>query len=116
MQLAALLQVQNACTYHAGLVLCEITHTLSASTAQSTVSFESGSELSPASYTENCWLTSACIMGLECPGLLMLFRSKVGAAFDDKEKARKVCKGKYSLVDLDSFDSPSVDPAANKPT
>ncbi|KAL0037752.1 hypothetical protein WJX77_010894 [Trebouxia sp. C0004] len=43
------------------------------------------------------------------------FRSKVGAAFEDKEGARKVRSGKYSLVDLDSFQSPPVSPGASKP-
>lgn len=43
-------------------------------------------------------------------------RSKVGASFQDKDKARQVRKGKYSLVDLDSFepaDLPKV-PATDK--
>lgn len=44
-----------------------------------------------------------------------LYRSKVGAAFDDKDEARKVRSGKYSLVDLDSFSSPPVSPGASKP-
>ncbi|KAL3130720.1 Poly [ADP-ribose] polymerase 3 [Trebouxia sp. C0009 RCD-2024] len=43
------------------------------------------------------------------------FKSKVGAAFDDKDEARKVRSGKYSLVDLDSFSSPPVSPGASKP-
>ncbi len=46
-----------------------------------------------------------------CP---LLFRSKVGAAFGDKDGARKVRAGKYSLVDLDSFESPPVSPGSNK--
>ncbi|DBA71958.1 TPA: Poly [ADP-ribose] polymerase 3 [Trebouxia sp. C0005] len=43
------------------------------------------------------------------------FRSKVGATFEDKEEARKVRSGKYSLVDLDSVQSPPVSPGASKP-
>lgn len=42
-------------------------------------------------------------------------RSKVGAAFEDKEEARKVRSGKYSLVDVESFQSPPVSPGASKP-
>lgn len=44
-----------------------------------------------------------------------LCRSKVGVAFDDKDEARKVRSGKYSLVDLDSFSSLPVSPGAMKP-
>ena len=39
---------------------------------------------------------------------LLHFRSKVGAKFEDKDAARQVRNGKYSLVDLDSFESPPV--------
>ena len=42
------------------------------------------------------------------------FRSKVGAAFEDKEEARKVRSGKYSLVDMESFQSPPASPGASK--
>lgn len=52
-------------------------------------------------------VSNACAIGL-C-------RSKVGVAFDDKDEARKVRSGKYSLVDLDSFSSPPVSPGATKP-
>ena len=38
------------------------------------------------------------------PMTLQCCRSKVGASFEDKDKARQVRKGKYSLVDLDSFE------------
>lgn len=48
-----------------------------------------------------------------CP--IGLCRSKVGVAFDNKDEARKVRSGKYSLVDLDSFSSPPVSPGASKP-
>lgn len=44
-----------------------------------------------------------------------LCRSKVGVAFENKDEARKVRSGKYSLVDLDSFSSPPVSPGATKP-
>lgn len=44
------------------------------------------------------------------------FRSKVGAAFEDKDSARQVRSGKYSLVDLDSFESVAPNSlAASKP-
>ncbi|DBB08231.1 TPA: Poly [ADP-ribose] polymerase 3 [Trebouxia sp. C0006] len=42
-------------------------------------------------------------------------KSKVGAAFEDKDGARQVRAGKYSLVDLDSFESPPKAPGTDKP-
>ena len=41
-------------------------------------------------------------------------RSKVGAKFEDKDGAREVRDGKYSLVDLDSFESPPVSNLSKK--
>ena len=47
--------------------------------------------------------------------MLLPFRSKVGAAFEDKDGARQVRAGKYSLVGLDSFESPPKAPGTDKP-
>lgn len=56
-----------------------------------------------------------CTALFHAPYTSLSCRSKVGVPFEDKEEARKVRSGKYSLVDLDSFLSPPVSPGASKP-
>ena len=64
-----------------------------------------------AAVIAECTDTQFCI---QCR-LTLPSRSKVGAAFEDKEEARRVRSGKYSLVGLDSFSSPPVSPGPSKP-